>query len=62
MEGSSSLMEVMGDCCAGGARDCCHWRSSCESMRRVGRGAWMACGFVGDVGGWSPEIIWDGGA
>jgi hypothetical protein len=20
----SSLMEVMGDCCVGGARDCCH--------------------------------------
>ena len=57
LEGSS-LMEVMEDC---GARDCCHCRRSWESMRRVGRGAWMACAFVGEVGGWSPETICDGG-
>ena len=57
LEGSS-LMEVMEDC---GPRDCCHCRRRWESMRRVGRGAWIACAFVGEVGGWSPEMICDGG-
>jgi len=30
-------------CCWGeGENDCCHWRRSWESMRRVGSGAWIA--------------------